>query len=74
MTAYLPGGRPYFQLYRPAHGHAPLKRRATRGKSSIFLLIQSCLCQYVKDLTAQSARGGEYRIRTDGLLHAMQAL
>ena len=49
MTAYLPGGRPYFQLYRPARGHAPLKRRATSGKSSLFLLIQSCLCQYVKD-------------------------
>ena len=38
MTAYLPGGRPYFQLYRPAHEHAPLKRRATSGKSSLFFL------------------------------------
>ena len=74
MTTYLPGGRPYFQLYRPARGHAPLKRRTTSGKSSLFLLIQSCLCQYVKDLTAQSARGGEYRIRTVDPLLAKQVL
>ena len=36
--------------------------------------LQSCLCQYVKDLSPQKERSGEYRGRTDDLLHAMQAL
>ena len=46
------------------------------------LLTVSCVSQYVKDLWSQGAalkRGvqepcGEYRGRTDDLLHAMQAL
>ncbi len=32
------------------------------------------LCQHVKDLAPEKPACGEYRIRTDGLLHAMQAL
>ena len=51
--------------------------------------LQSCLCQYVKDLFQGKKQrkkivhfspftftlnGGEYRGRTDDLLHAMQAL
>ena len=42
--------------------------------------LQSCLCQYVKDLCDSTScltsivTRGEYRGRTDDLLHAMQAL
>ena len=36
--------------------------------------LQSCLCQYVKDLMPAEGQSGEYRGRTDDLLHAMQAL
>ena len=46
MTTYLPGGRPYFQLYRPAHEHAPLKRRHARQvfnfSSYTVLLVSIC--------------------------------
>ena len=58
-------GRSYFQLFLASSiGHA--------GRS--FLLLQSCLCQYVKDLFPKKGKRGEYRGRTDDLLHAMQAL
>ena len=36
--------------------------------------LQSCLCQYVKELVLNKEDSGEYRGRTDDLLHAMQAL
>ena len=39
-----------------------------------FLYLQSCLCQYVKELFTIKGDSGEYRGRTDDLLHAMQAL
>ena len=53
--------RPYFSCVRGL------------GSSWEPFTLQSCLCQYVKDLTSLRNRG-EYRIRTDDLLHAMQAL
>ena len=59
------GAQPILQLYR-LHGHQRPR------DSSLFL--QSCLCQYVKDLMRNKAQSGEYRGRTDDLLHAMQAL
>ena len=34
----------------------------------------SLVCQYVKDLFLNNEDSGEYRGRTDDLLHAMQAL
>ena len=59
------GAQPILQLYR-LHG-------LTSPRDSL-LFLQSCLCQYVKDLMRNKAQSGEYRGRTDDLLHAMQAL
>ena len=47
------------------------------GRRPSDCTLQSSLCQNVKDLVAADycpCRSGEYRARTDDLLHAMQAL
>ena len=52
-------GRSYFQLFSVT--------------SFACVLTYSLVCQYVKDLVP-GRDSGEYRGRTDDLLHAMQAL
>ena len=74
---------PLLTFFTPAHAPKIGRRAAhTSAVSSTWtscprdslLFLQSCLCQYVKDLMRNQAQGGEYRGRTDDLLHAMQAL
>ena len=57
----------------------PKKRKGKLILSAVSVLSFACVltyslvCQYVKDLVPKRD-SGEYRIRTDDLLHAMQAL
>ena len=72
ITFFTPAHTPH-KGRRAAHTSAVSSTWTSRPRDS-SLFLQSCLCQYVKDLMRNKAQSGEYRGRTDDLLHAMQAL
>ena len=69
---------PLFTSTRPTQGAAApaacAARRCILDVSRPLVLLQSCVPVCQRSYRPRTGGSGEYRIRTDGLLHAMQAL